>query len=115
MLVLLFQLHHCYDHPIFVISQGDTQRSCDLLKPPRRTLKGGDGVVEVLWKGGVGKFPICLEAFDDTGLATCAHGLCRECLLANWRSLTPRFCSVSRMMSMKQEHELVSAPTQNYF
>ncbi|KAL3523226.1 hypothetical protein ACH5RR_016060 [Cinchona calisaya] len=90
-------------------------RSCDLLKQPRRTLKGGDGVVEVLWKKEVEKFPICLGAFDDVGLATCAHGLSRECLLANWRSLTPGFCPISIMMVIKQEHELVLTPIQNYF
>ncbi|KAL3537679.1 hypothetical protein ACH5RR_001045 [Cinchona calisaya] len=85
-LVLLLQLHHCCDHLIFVISQGEAE-----------------------------KFPICLEAFDDAGLATCARGLCRECLLTNCRSLTTGVCPVSRMMVMKQEHELVLASIQNYF
>ncbi|KAL3528940.1 hypothetical protein ACH5RR_008262 [Cinchona calisaya] len=63
----------------------------------------------------VGKFPTCLEAFDDAGLATCAHGLCKECLLTNWRSHPPGFCRVIRMMILMQEHDLFSAPTQNYF
>ena len=94
-------------------SRGDTQEFSDLNKLTRRFLKVGqdivDGqardvpslayveeVVEELRKGEVGECPICLEAFEDAVLTPCAHRLCRECLLASWRSSTSGFCPVCR-------------------
>lgn len=96
-----------------VSSRGDTQEFSDLKKLAKRFLKGGrdqvDGeakdvpsrayiqeVVEELRKGEEGECPICLEAFEDAVLTPCAHRLCRECLLASWRSHTSGLCPVCR-------------------
>lgn len=129
-LELLLRLRQCCDHPFLVMSRGDTQEFSDLNKLARRFLKVGqdivDGqashipsrayveeVVEELRKGEVGECPICLEAFEDAVLTPCAHRLCRECLLASWRSSTSGFCPVCRKMITKQE--LLTAPTQSRF
>ncbi|XP_071914047.1 DNA repair protein RAD5A-like isoform X3 [Coffea arabica] len=129
-LELLLRLRQCCDHPFLVMSRGDTQEFSDLNKLTRRFLKVGqdivDGqardvpslayveeVVEELRKGEVGECPICLEAFEDAVLTPCAHRLCRECLLASWRSSTSGFCPVCRKMITKQE--LLTAPTQSRF
>lgn len=98
---------------VHVPSRGDTQEFSDLNKLAKRFLKGGlesaDGdvkeapnrayiqeVVEDLRKGEQGECPICLEAFEDSVLTPCAHQLCRECLLASWRSSTSGLCPVCR-------------------
>lgn len=94
-------------------SRGDTQEYSDLNKLARRFLKGGldsvddhttdapsrayiQEVVDELRKGEQGECPICLEAFEDAVLTPCAHRLCRECLLASWRSSTSGLCPVCR-------------------
>lgn len=92
-------------------SRGDTQEYADLNKLAKHFLKvakdsSGDSnivpskayvkeVVEELRKG-EGECPICLEAFEDAVLTPCAHRLCRECLLASWRSTTAGLCPVCR-------------------
>ncbi|KAL3530434.1 hypothetical protein ACH5RR_009756 [Cinchona calisaya] len=129
-LELLLRLRQCCDHPFLVMSRGDTQEFSDLNKLASRFLKGCEGivegqardlpsrayveeVVEELRKGEVGECPICLEAFEDAVLTPCAHRLCRECLLASWRSPTSGFCPVCRKVITKQE--LITAPTQSRF
>lgn len=94
-------------------SRGDTQEYSDLNKLARHFLKGNkscvDGdvkdvpskayvkeVVEELRKGEEEECPICLEAFEDAVLTPCAHRLCRECLLASWRSTASGLCPVCR-------------------
>lgn len=96
---------------LYASSRGDTQEYSDLNKLARRFLKGGpdnvDGteapsrvyiqeVVDELRKGEQGECPICLEAFEDAVLTPCAHRLCRECLLASWRSSISGLCPVCR-------------------
>lgn len=128
-LELLLRLRQCCDHPFLVMSRGDTQEFSDLNKLARRFLKGGvdskDGqakdtlsrayvqeVVDELRKG-EGECPICLEAFEDAVLTPCAHRLCRECLLASWKSPTSGLCPVCRKTISKQE--LITAPTESRF
>lgn len=94
-------------------SRGDTQEFSDLNKLAKRFLKGSPDtdesevknmpsrafiqeVVEELRSGEQGECPICLEAFEDAVLTPCAHRLCRECLLASWRSHTSGLCPVCR-------------------
>lgn len=94
-------------------SRGDTQEFSDLNKLAKRFLKGGNKalegeakdlpsrayvqeVVEELQKGEQGECPICLEAFEDAVLTPCAHRLCRECLLASWKTPTSGLCPVCR-------------------
>lgn len=96
-------------------SRGDTKEFADLNKLSKRFLKGSKGavggdssaapskayimeVVEELRKGEEGECPICLEAFEDAVLTPCAHRLCRECLLASWRSTTSGLCPVCRYL-----------------
>ncbi|KAK6144243.1 hypothetical protein DH2020_021063 [Rehmannia glutinosa] len=129
-LELLLRLRQCCDHPFLVLSRGDTQEYSDLNKLARRFLKGGldnvDGqnteapsrayiqeVVDELRKGEQGECPICLETFEDAVLTPCAHRLCRECLLASWRSSTSGLCPVCRKTISKQE--LITAPTESRF
>ncbi|KAK6144272.1 hypothetical protein DH2020_021092 [Rehmannia glutinosa] len=129
-LELLLRLRQCCDHPFLVLSRGDTQEYSDLNKLARRFLKGGldnvDGqnteapsrayiqeVMDELRKGEQGECPICLEAFEDAVLTPCAHRLCRECLLASWRSSTSGLCPVCRKTISKQE--LITAPTESRF
>ncbi|XP_062219185.1 DNA repair protein RAD5A isoform X4 [Phragmites australis] len=109
-LELLLRLRQCCDHPFLVLSRGDTQEFADLNKLVKRFLHGGNGavngdssclpsrayieeVVQELQKG-EGECPICLEAFEDAVLTSCAHRLCRECLLSSWRSATAGLCPV---------------------
>lgn len=129
-LELLLRLRQCCDHPFLVLSRGDTQEFSDLNKLARRFLKGGHDVekgkskvapspafvmevVEELRKGEEGECPICLEAFEDAVLTPCAHRLCRECLLASWRSPASGICPVCRKIISKQE--LITAPTNSRF
>ncbi|KAL2536246.1 actin-dependent regulator of chromatin subfamily A member 3 [Forsythia ovata] len=129
-LELLLRLRQCCDHPFLVMSRGDTQEFSDLNKLARRFLKGGqdgkDGqakdtlshafiqeVLEELRKGEQGECPICLEAFEDAVLTPCAHRLCRECLLASWKSPTLGLCPVCRKTISRQE--LITAPTESRF
>lgn len=94
-------------------SRGDTQEYADLNKLARRFLKGSlsvldegnsnapsrayvQEVMEELRKGEVGECPICLEAFEDAVLTSCAHRLCRECLLASWHNSNSGLCPVCR-------------------
>ncbi|XP_009796533.1 DNA repair protein RAD5A isoform X2 [Nicotiana tabacum] len=127
-LELLLRLRQCCDHPFLVMSRGDTQEFSDLNKLAKRFLKGGketgegkdvpsrayiQEVVEELRKGEQGECPICLEAFEDAVLTPCAHRLCRECLLASWRSSTSGLCPVCRNTVSKQE--LITAPTDSRF
>lgn len=98
-------------------SRGDTQEFSDLNKLAKHFLKGGkDGiggdpsaapskayikeVVDELQKGEERECPICLEAFEDAVLTPCAHRLCRECLLASWRSAISGLCPVCRYFSL---------------
>lgn len=129
-LELLLRLRQCCDHPYLVLSRGDTQEFSDLDKLAKRFLKGGrdamegqskdapshayiQEVVEELRKGEQGECPICLEAFEDSVLTPCAHRLCRECLLASWRSANSGLCPVCRKTVNKQE--LITAPTESRF
>ncbi|KAK4492241.1 hypothetical protein RD792_003042 [Penstemon davidsonii] len=129
-LELLLRLRQCCDHPFLVMSRGDTQEFSDLNKLARRFLKGGQEnvvgqtketpsrayiqeVVDDLRKGEQGECPICLEAFEDAVLTPCAHRLCRECLLASWRSSTSGLCPVCRKTISKQD--LITAPTDSRF
>nr|GLL43163.1 putative DNA repair protein [Ipomoea trifida] len=129
-LELLLRLRQCCDHPFLVLSRGDTQEFSDLNKLAKRFLKGGQKtgenhvedvptrayiqeVVEELRKGEQGECPICLEACEDAVLTPCAHRLCRECLLASWRSPASGFCPVCRKTVSKQE--LITAPTDSRF
>lgn len=125
-LELLLRLRQCCDHPFLVMSRGDTKEFADLNKLAKRFLKGSKGavagdsngapskayileVVEELRKGEEGECPICLEAFEDAVLTPCAHRLCRECLLASWRTSTSGLCPVCRTTVNKQD--LITAPT----
>ncbi|KAF7152649.1 hypothetical protein RHSIM_Rhsim01G0209100 [Rhododendron simsii] len=129
-LELLLRLRQCCDHPFLVMSRGDTQEFSDLNKLAKRFLKGGrdlvegeakdvpsrayiQEVVEELRKGEEGECPICLEAFEDAVLTPCAHRLCRECLLASWRTATSGLCPVCRKTISRQD--LVTVPTENRF
>ncbi|KAM7256149.1 hypothetical protein ACFE04_011890 [Oxalis oulophora] len=130
-LELLLRLRQCCDHPFLVMSRGDTQDYSDLNKLAKRFLKGspdntieGDAkdapsrayvqeVVEELRKGDQGECPICLEAFEDSVLTPCAHRLCRECLLASWKTPTSGLCPVCRKTVYRQE--LITAPTTSRF
>ncbi|KAM3398977.1 DNA repair protein RAD5A [Capsicum galapagoense] len=127
-LELLLRLRQCCDHPFLVMSRGDTQEFSDLNKLAKRFLKGGkeagegkdvpsrayiQEVVEELRKGEQGECPICLEAFEDAVLTPCAHRLCRECLLASWRSSNSGLCPVCRNTVSRQE--LITAPSDNRF
>ncbi|XP_057474411.1 DNA repair protein RAD5A [Actinidia eriantha] len=129
-LELLLRLRQCCDHPFLVMSRGDTQEFSDLNKLAKRFLKGGrdvvegaakdlpsrayiQGVVEELLKGEEGECPICLEAFEDAVLTPCAHRLCRECLLASWRTHTSGLCPVCRKTVSRQD--LITAPTKSRF
>ncbi|CAK9150508.1 unnamed protein product [Ilex paraguariensis] len=129
-LELLLRLRQCCDHPFLVMSRGDTQEFSDLNKLAKRFLKGGGDIVEgqakdvpsqayiqevleELRKGEQGECPICLEAFEDAVLTPCAHRLCRECLLASWRSQTSGLCPVCR--KTVNRHELITAPTGSRF
>ncbi|XP_058088986.1 DNA repair protein RAD5A isoform X2 [Magnolia sinica] len=129
-LELLLRLRQCCDHPFLVMSRGDTQEFSDLNKLAKRFLKGGQDavhgehnetpsrayvqeVVEELRKGEKGECPICLEAFEDAVLTPCAHCLCRECLLASWRSATSGLCPVCRKSITRQD--LITAPTESRF
>ncbi|XP_057457141.1 DNA repair protein RAD5A isoform X2 [Lotus japonicus] len=129
-LELLLRLRQCCDHPFLVMSRGDTQEFTDLNKLARRFLKGTSNasegetknapsrayvqeVVEELRKGEQGECPICLESFEDSVLTPCAHRLCRECLLASWRSSTSGLCPVCRKIISKQD--LITAPTESRF
>lgn len=100
-------------HVLFdAYSRGDTQVYSDLNKLAKQFLKseGEDKdvpsrayiqeVVEELSKGEEGECPICLEAFEDAVLTTCAHRLCRECLLASWQNPTSGLCPVCRYLLM---------------
>ncbi|XP_062219182.1 DNA repair protein RAD5A isoform X1 [Phragmites australis] len=128
-LELLLRLRQCCDHPFLVLSRGDTQEFADLNKLVKRFLHGGNGavngdssclpsrayieeVVQELQKG-EGECPICLEAFEDAVLTSCAHRLCRECLLSSWRSATAGLCPVCRRSMSKQD--LITAPTDSRF
>lgn len=129
-LELLLRLRQCCDHPFLVMSRGDTQEFSDLNKLAKRFLKGGQDlvegeakdvpsrayiqeVVEELRKGEEGECPICLEAFEDAVLTPCAHRLCRECLLASWRTPTSGLCPVCRKTISRQD--LITVPTENRF
>ncbi|GFZ12847.1 DNA/RNA helicase protein [Actinidia rufa] len=129
-LELLLRLRQCCDHPFLVMSRGDTQEFSDLNKLAKRFLKGGrdvvegaakdlpsrayiQGVVEELLKGEEGECPICLEAFEDAVLTPCAHRLCRECLLASWRTHTSGLCPVCRKTVSRQD--LITVPTKSRF
>ncbi|KAG1330981.1 DNA repair protein RAD5A [Cocos nucifera] len=129
-LELLLRLRQCCDHPFLVMSRGDTQEYSNLNKLAKRFLKGGKDadsrdssatpsrayvkeVVEELRKGEEGECPICLEAFEDAVLTPCAHRLCRECLLASWRSTMSGLCPVCRKSMNRQD--LITAPTDNRF
>ncbi|XP_006349076.1 putative SWI/SNF-related matrix-associated actin-dependent regulator of chromatin subfamily A member 3-like 2 isoform X2 [Solanum tuberosum] len=127
-LELLLRLRQCCDHPFLVMSRGDTQEFSDLNKLAKRFLKGGketgegkdvpsrayiQEVVEELRNGEQGECPICLEAFEDAVLTPCAHRLCRECLLASWRSSNSGLCPVCRNTVSRQE--LITAPSDNRF
>ncbi|PHU03751.1 hypothetical protein BC332_29002 [Capsicum chinense] len=127
-LELLLRLRQCCDHPFLVMSRGDTQEFSDLNKLAKHFLKGGketgegkdvpsrayiQEVVEELRKGEQGECPICLEAFEDAVLTPCAHRLCRECLLASWRSSNSGLCPVCRNTVSRQE--LITAPSDNRF
>ncbi|XP_031491213.1 DNA repair protein RAD5A isoform X2 [Nymphaea colorata] len=129
-LELLLRLRQCCDHPFLVMSRGDTQDFTDLNKLARRFMKGSqddlDGesssappkafvqeVIEELRKGEQGECPICLEAFEDAVLTPCAHRLCRECLLASWRSAMSGLCPVCRKNINRQG--LITAPTESRF
>ncbi|KAF5937652.1 hypothetical protein HYC85_025158 [Camellia sinensis] len=70
-------------------------------------------VVEELRKGEQGECPICLEAFEDAVLTPCAHRLCRECLLASWRTPTSGLCPVCRKSVSRQD--LITVPTDSRF
>ncbi|VFQ82783.1 unnamed protein product [Cuscuta campestris] len=128
-LELLLRLRQCCDHPFLVLSRGDTQEFSDLNKLAKHFLKSGQKaagenhdvpsrayvqeVVEDLRNGEQGECPICLEAFEDAVLTPCAHRLCRECLLASWKSHSSGFCPVCRKTVSKQE--LITAPTDSRF
>ncbi|KAJ3675073.1 hypothetical protein LUZ60_004115 [Juncus effusus] len=131
-LELLLRLRQCCDHPFLVLSRGDTEAYADLNKLAKRLAKGGgaststkskeayiNSVVEDLSKGELskGECPICLEAFEDAVLTPCAHRLCRECLLATWRSSSSSassgLCPVCRQIVNKQE--LITAPANSRF
>lgn len=129
-LELLLRLRQCCDHPFLIMSRGDTQEYSNLNKLAKRFLQGGKDavsrdssaipsrayvkeVVEELRKGEEGECPICLEAFEDAVLTPCAHRLCRECLLASWRSATSGLCPVCRKSVNRQD--LITAPTDNRF
>lgn len=100
-----------------VPSRGDRQEFSDLNKLAKRFLRGGKDavgknskvvlseayvkeVVEELRNGEEKECPICLEACEDAVLTPCAHRLCRECLLASWRSATGGPCPVCRYSSV---------------
>ncbi|XP_057826600.2 DNA repair protein RAD5A isoform X2 [Cryptomeria japonica] len=129
-LELLLRLRQCCDHPFLVMSRGDTQEYSDLDKLAKRFLKGGQQaangecksalskayiqeVVEEIRKGEKAECPICLEAVEDAVLTPCAHCMCRECLLASWRSTMSGSCPICRKALTRQD--LITAPRESRF
>lgn len=129
-LELLLRLRQCCDHPFLVMSRGDTQEYADLDKLAKRFLKGGQQaangesdsvpskayiqeVVEELRRGEKAECPICLEAVEDAVLTPCAHCMCRECLLASWRSTMNGSCPICRKVLTRQD--LITAPRECRF
>lgn len=70
-------------------------------------------VVKEIRNGERGECPICLESVDDAVLTPCAHHMCRECLLASWRSSLGGSCPVCRKIITKQD--LITCPTGSRF
>eukprot|EP00899_Mesostigma_viride_P016352 jgi/Mesvir1/24718/Mv21990-RA.5 len=70
-------------------------------------------VVDELRRGERSECPICLEVPEDAVLTPCAHAMCRECLLASWRSHVAGACPICRSPVSRQE--LVTVPTESRF
>ncbi|KAH9317698.1 hypothetical protein KI387_019467, partial [Taxus chinensis] len=129
-LELLLRLRQCCDHPFLVMSRGDTQEYSDMNKLAKRFLKGSQQaangesdsapskayiqeVVEEIRRGEKAECPICLEAVEDAVLTPCAHCMCRECLLASWRSTMSGSCPICRKALTRQD--LITAPRESRF
>ncbi|XP_050219335.1 DNA repair protein RAD5B isoform X2 [Mercurialis annua] len=128
-LELLLRLRQCCNHPFLVLSRADSQQYSDLNKLAKRFLEtnvdsatpGQTGptrayveeVVEGIRKGENTECPICMEYADDPVLTSCAHRMCRECLLSSWRTSTIGLCPICRTQLKKTE--LITCPTENKF
>lgn len=71
-------------------------------------------VVETLRKGKNTECPICLESPDDPVLTSCAHVMCRECLLTSWGN-NPQtgLCPLCRQVLT--ETDLITCPVESRF
>ncbi|KAK8966679.1 hypothetical protein KSP40_PGU019099 [Platanthera guangdongensis] len=105
-------------------NRGNKQQCADLNNLAQRFLEISHGaspapayveeVVEGIKRGEVSECPICLEsASDDPVLTPCAHRMCRECLLASWRTPASGSCPICRR-SLKSG-DLITCPTENPF
>ncbi|XP_065861765.1 DNA repair protein RAD5B [Euphorbia lathyris] len=128
-LELLLRLRQCCNHPYLVLSRADSQQYTDLDKLARRFLepnadsdiprKGGpsrayvEEVVEGIRRGENNECPICMEYADDPVLTSCAHKMCRECILSSWRTPTTGLCPICRTLLKKTD--LITCPTENKF
>lgn len=128
-LELLLRLRQCCNHPFLVMSRGDSQQYADLNKLARKFLEPNsdnaitnpsavtrayiEEVVDEIRRGENMECPICLEVADDPVLTPCAHRLCRECLLASWRTPSNGPCPICRQMLKKTE--LITCPSENRF
>lgn len=111
------------------MSRGDSQQYADLNKLARKFLEPNsdnaitnpsavtrayiEEVVDEIRRGENMECPICLEVADDPVLTPCAHRLCRECLLASWRTPSNGPCPICRQMLKKTE--LITCPSENRF
>ncbi|KAG0491573.1 hypothetical protein HPP92_004971 [Vanilla planifolia] len=129
-LELLLRLRQCCNHPFLVMSDGDNQKCADLNDLARRFLEccqnnpGGSSqcaapayveeVVEGIKRGEVSACPICLESTSDDPVFTrCAHRMCRECLLASWKTPTSGTCPICRRALTKAD--LITCPIESRF
>lgn len=128
-LELLLRLRQCCNHPFLVMSQADSQKYTDIDELARRFLQASSNaatassmlptrayveeVVEDIRKGENMECPICLEYADDPVITPCAHRMCRECLLASWRSRLFGPCPICRRQI--REYDLLACPSDNGF
>ncbi|CAN1797385.1 DNA repair protein RAD5B [Linum perenne] len=127
-LELLLRLRQCCNHPFLVTSQFDTQKYWDLSKLAKRFFEENDDhiseitapsqasteeIVEGGLKGQEPECPICLESADDPVFTPCRHRMCRECLLASWRSHTGGPCPLCR--AQVTQSSLMTCPSGTKF
>ncbi|CAN0887295.1 DNA repair protein RAD5B [Linum grandiflorum] len=126
-LELLLRLRQCCNHPYLVTSKYDINKYWDLHKLSKRFFQESDdsmsettassqACTEVTAVEGQGKqpeCPICLESADDPVFTPCKHRMCRECLLASWRTHTGGPCPLCR--AQVTQSSLISCPSGTKF